>query len=317
MNKSIEVKTPVVVLVGPTAIGKTELSFIITDKFDAEVVSMDSMQVYRYMDIGTAKPSEEEMSRVKHHLIDIVNPDEQYNAARFVKDCLSALKQIGDRGKVALVTGGTGLYLSALINGLSPEIKVKDEVRKKLRARAESTNIEKLHQELSKLDPESGNRIAKSDKQRILRGLEIFLSTGIPWSVHIAEQKKRKAPLSFANIILLGLTCDRSLLHERIELRSKNMIKSGLLEEVEGLLSMGYKENLSAMQSIGYRHACEVLKGSWTPDFMIERLAIDTRRYAKRQMTWFRNQLELDWYDRKDREGVVGRIDSFLDNTIR
>ncbi len=299
------ISAPVLVLVGPTAIGKTALSLKIAEQFQCEIISMDSMQVYRYMDIGTAKASPEERAQVPHYLIDICNPDEQYNAARFVTDALDAIDDITTRGKVPLITGGTGLYLSSLLNGLFTEVTVDESVRLDVRKQYEEKGREAAYAELLKVDSVAAERIHINDTQRLLRGLEIFHSTGIPWSKHLESQQLKQPPISFQHLLVLGLTCERSRLYERIEKRTRMMMDSGLMEEVKSLQKMGFDEQLASMQAIGYRHAVQYLKGSQPLEIIIKELVRDTRRYAKRQMTWFKKQKQLKWYDQDNDAPVL------------
>lgn len=303
---------PVIVLVGPTAIGKTSLSLQLVDRFDCEIISMDSMQVYRYMDIGTAKPSQEEQGLVRHHLLDLVNPDEQYDAARFVKDALQAIDSIAGRKRTVLLTGGTGLYQKALFEGLFTAIPTDQEIRQHLQHRLQEEGREVLHTELCKIDPLSGKRIHKNDTQRLLRGLEIYLSSGRRWSDLLQEQKQKGQVPHFNRVCQVALTCERSELYQRIEKRSNMMIKHGFIEEVEKLRAMGYSEELPSMQSIGYRHVNNLLSGKWDRRTMFEYLLRDTRRYAKRQMTWFGKNKNLRWFDIKQKELVVEKISNSL-----
>lgn len=303
---------PVIVLVGPTAIGKTSLSLQLVDRFDCEIISMDSMQVYRYMDIGTAKPSQEEQALVRHHLLDLVNPDEQYDAARFVKDALQAIDSIAGRKRTVLLTGGTGLYQKALFEGLFTAIPTDQEIRQHLQHRLQEEGREVLHTELCKIDPLSGKRIHKNDTQRLLRGLEIYLSSGRRWSDLLQEQKQKGQVPHFNRVCQVALTCERSELYQRIEKRSNMMIKHGFIEEVEKLRAMGYSEELPSMQSIGYRHVNNLLSGEWDRRTMFEYLLRDTRRYAKRQMTWFGKNKNLRWFDIKQKELVVEKISNSL-----
>lgn len=307
-----EIEAPVLVLVGPTAIGKTALSFDIVREFDCEIISMDSMQVYRHMDIGTAKPGRAELESVRHYLIDILNPDEQYNAARFVRDCLAAVKEITGRGKIPLITGGTGLYLSALLNGLFDDIKVEEPVRQELQARLNDKGAAVLYEEFRMVDPVSAARIHYNDKQRILRGLEIYRSTGVPWSVHLDRQKEQQPQVRFTRLLEIGLTCEREILYQRIEQRTAAMLKQGLVEEVRALRDRGYSPTLHSMQSIGYRHANQLLDRQWNAAQMKEYLVRDTRRYAKRQMTWFRRCAAMHWHEPADTDEILGRIEQHL-----
>ncbi len=313
MRGPVEITGPVLVLVGPTAIGKTALSLAIGERFGCEIVSMDSMQVYRYMDIGTAKPDAAERSRVQHHLIDIVDPDEQYNAARFVTDALAAVDDIIRRDRIPLLTGGTGLYLRALTQGLFEAVPISAEVRRRLRQRLAREGREALFAELARIDPITAARIHVNDTQRLLRALEIFHATGQPWSTHLERQRRTPRQVCFANILQICLTCDRDRLYRRIEKRARLMLERGLVEEVEHLLAMGFSASLPSMQSIGYRHVNRYLAGDWSLDQAREYLIRDTRRYAKRQLTWFRKNPDLVWCEQGEGEGIVDRIGRFLD----
>ncbi len=306
------IMTPVLVLVGPTAIGKTDLSLRIAAEFGCEIISMDSMQVYRYMDIGTAKVSKTERQLVAHHLIDIIDPDEQYDAARFVNDARNAITMITSRGKIPLITGGTGLYLRSLINGLFDEINVKDEEREMLRRRLDNEGREALHQELLQVDPESGRRIHKNDTQRLLRGLEIYYSTGMPWSEHLQKQAQAVQRPLLSKVLNLGLTCDRKLLHDRIKARSVSIMQVEFKNEVELLFERGYSQDIPSMRSIGYRHMSACITGQWDLETATDALIKDTRRYAKRQMTWFRRHREMRWHDIQCTDEALADITKFL-----
>ncbi len=306
---------PVIVLVGPTAIGKTALSLQLVQRFDCEIVSMDSMQVYRHMNIGTAKPDPEEQALVPHHLLDIVNPDEQYDAARFIKDAVAAMADIATRKRTVLLTGGTGFYLKALLEGLFTAMPADKNVRRNLQQRLQEEGREVLHAELCEIDPVSGAKIHKNDSQRLLRALEIYQTSGKTWSALLREQKEANAQnrITFKRLFQVALTCERPKLYQRIEERSKIMLNRGLVEEVAGLLDMGYASELPSMQSIGYRHVNNLLAGTWNRDEMIEHLVRDTRRYAKRQLTWFSRQQGLNWFEREQQDGVGDRIAAELD----
>jgi tRNA dimethylallyltransferase len=299
---------PVIVLVGPTAVGKTELSFRLAERFNCEIISMDSMQVYRGMDIGTAKPSLEERAQVPHHLIDIAEPDEQYDAARFVSDALAAFEEIAARGKTALLTGGTGLYLKALFEGLFEALPANKAIRERLQARLAEEGRAVLHAELCRIDPATGARVHLNDTQRLLRGLEIFQASGRTWTELITEQQAGQGRAVFSRVYLAGLRCDKAELHERIARRSLMMLESGLIEEVERLRQMGYGPELPSMQAIGYRHVNSFLVGEWTQAEMLEQLIFDTRRYAKRQMTWFSANKELRWFQREEYALIADEI---------
>lgn len=304
------------VLVGPTAIGKTDLSLLLADRFRCEIVSVDSMQVYKYMDIGTAKVSLEERARIPHHLIDMVEPDEEYDAASFVRDALQAIEQIHGRGRVPLLTGGTGLYLRALMDGLSSGIGQFPEIREQLQQRLALVGHQVLHDELMQCDRYSAERINANDTHRLLRALEIYQATGIPWSEHIMEHQKQKTR-RFSNILQIGLTCERDLLYRRIDLRTSLMLKSGLEQEVRGLIARGYSPQLKSMQAIGYRHMNNYLDGIWNRAETERLLARDTRRYAKRQYTWFAAIPELEWFEVQDHQAIINRIDSWSQSSYQ
>jgi tRNA dimethylallyltransferase len=291
------VTQPVLVLVGPTAIGKTALSLELASTFDCEIVSMDSMQVYRYMDIGTAKVTSNERRRIPHHLIDIVNPDEEYDAERFVDDSYKVIKDILKRNKTPLITGGTGLYLRALTEGLFAGGMQYPELRAQLKIRLANEGNSILHKELSLCDCISAERIHVNDTQRLIRALEIYYGSGIPWSQHLHFQAEGKEHPRFTNMKRIGLTCERGILYERINKRCSIMINAGLEQEVQGLLEAGYHTELKPMMSIGYRHMVNYLKGIWDKQEMELYLARDTRHYAKRQFTWFLKTADMHWFD--------------------
>ncbi|CAK8725831.1 tRNA (adenosine(37)-N6)-dimethylallyltransferase MiaA [Candidatus Electrothrix aarhusensis] len=313
------INCPIIVLVGPTAVGKTALSLRLVQRFACEIVSMDSMQVYRHMDVGTAKPSSAEQASVPHHLIDIINPDEQYDAARFVNDALAAIKDIASRNRTVLLTGGTGLYLKALFEGLFDALPTDEGVRVQLRERLEQEGREALHAELCRIDPATGARVHANDTQRLLRGLEIYLVSGRTWTELIAEQQEQQQQQKaggqgsrFTQVFQVALDCEREQLYQRIALRSQLMLEQGMIEEVEQLRSMGYAPDLPSMQSIGYKHVNNLLSGQWNQAEMVEYLVRDTRRYAKRQMTWFRKNQELNWFVRDDYDRIAAQAATVL-----
>ena len=312
MTDAVTSPPVLLVLIGPTAIGKTALSLELAESFNAEIISVDSMQVYRKMDVGTAKASAQELTRVPHHLINIIDPDEAYDAARFIVDAEAAITEISQRGRVVLLTGGTGLYLRALFQGLADAPPIHPELRQHLHQRLHSEGRNALFQELSKLDPESAARIHPNDSQRLVRALEIALHTGKPWSKHIENQGNRNR--KFNNYLQIGLRCERSQLYKRINLRTSLMMQQGLEEEVRNLINMGYSPELKSMQSIGYRHFVNYIQGSWSLEECERLLARDTRRYAKRQFTWFGRDKSIKWFERRDREGVMTEVGRWLEN---
>lgn len=301
---------PTIVLVGPTAIGKTSLSIELAHAFDCEIIGVDSMQIYKYMDIGTAKITPAEMDGIRHHLIDIVFPDQEYDAARFVRDARSAAQEIAQRGRIPLMTGGTGLYLKAYAEGLFDALPANPAIRDGLQIRLTREGSWKLHEELQLCDPVSAQRIHFNDSARIIRGLEIFLVTGTPWSQHLKEQERGASDVQ--HLLILGLTCQRDRLYERINRRTELMVAAGLEEEVRMLLAQGYGPGLKSMSSIGYRHMLSFIDGSWSREEMVEYLARDTRRYAKRQYTWFNKTRGLRWFDIGDKDRLKTEISSWL-----
>lgn len=307
MASDFSIDFPVLVLIGPTAIGKTSLSLQLAHRFDCEIVSMDSMQVYRHMDIGTAKIKEEEMENIPHHLLDVVNPDEDYDAGRYVTDALATIRSINARGKMALITGGTGLYLRSLTQGLVSEIPTDHEIREKLQHQLEQQGVDKLFDELQQCDPATAVRIHKNDHYRLLRALEIYHLTGVPWSDHIRSQQKVKAQ-RFSTLLEIGLSCDRRLLYKRIDKRTVLMKEQGIEQEVRTLLDMGYHPGLKPMKALGYRHMINYLEGIWQEDEAFRLLARDTRHYAKRQYTWFNKSRSIQWFEVSCIDEIIKKI---------
>ena len=301
---------PAIALIGPTGVGKTALSLAIAEQFGCEIISVDSMQVYRHMDIGTAKATAEERARVAHHLLDVVDPDEEYSVARYIDDASAAMAKIRARGRVALLVGGTGLYLRGLEEGLFTMAEGGDPVvRERLQARLAEEGADGLHRELAGRDPESAARIHPNDRYRLLRALEILAVTGRPWSEHLARSRQRAV---LQNVLKLGLTRTREELYQRINRRVGQMVEQGLLDEVRDLLARGYGAELKAMQAIGYRHMVEFLAGEHDWQESLDLLARDTRRYAKRQYTWFRRDPEICWQEPEQHRAVFDLIHRYL-----
>jgi tRNA dimethylallyltransferase len=321
-NNPTKPDPPLLFLSGPTAVGKTELSLQIAERFSCEIIGVDSMQVYRYMDIGTAKPTVAERSRIPHYLIDIVDPDVNYTLGTFVRDAEEAIQNIFSNKNIPLLAGGTGLYFKGLLKGVFDEFAGTDGgsatnpekrklIKKNLQERLKEEGSSRLHSDLAALDPESAERIHPNDIQRIFRGLEIFYSTGIPWSRHLANQSGKKARYRVLNV---GLTRPREELYTRIDQRVQQMAEQGLLTEVENLLTMGFDSTLKSMQSLGYRHMINFIEGNWSWEQTLELLARDTRHYAKRQFTWFKNDSEIIWHDVRETDAIFDDIRNFLKN---
>ena len=285
-----------IAIMGPTASGKTDLAIELVKHFPCEIISVDSALVYRGMDIGTAKPTKQELEQAPHHLIDIREPDQTYSAADFRNDCLALMKDITARGKIPLLVGGTMLYFKALQEGLSPLPSADDKVRKKLEAEADEQGWEVMHQRLCQIDPLAAQRIHKNDPQRIQRALEVYEICGRPMSDLWAEQQSERLDYRLIKIVLFPE--DRSVLHKRIELRFKKMVEQGFLDEVEDLKKYKHVDlNLTSMRSVGYRQALEYLDGQYGLDEMINRGIYATRQLAKRQITWLRKEANANFYD--------------------
>lgn len=320
--------TPLIALVGPTAVGKTGVILTLAERLGAEAVNLDSMQVYRYMDIGTAKPTAEERRVVRHHLLDQVNPDEEYNVNRFIGDAERVCLEIGDRGRVPILTGGTGLYLKGFQEGLfamDPASLAEQEANpegEKVRADLKRALVEQgraaLHEKLSVMDPVSAARIHPNDTSRLLRALEVYALTGRPWSELLARQHvTNDPPGSRKSILKIGLTGDRQWLYERINRRAAQMLAGGFIEEVEKLLAMGFGRDLKPMKAIGYRHVVEFLEGRRGQPDTLTLLARDTRRYAKRQLTWFCRDPEIVWFRPEQLAEITALVESYLANFVR
>lgn len=305
-------KIPAIVLIGPTAIGKTSLSLQLAKRFNCEIVSVDSVQVYRYLDVGTAKVSMAERMQVAHHLIDIVDPDMPYDAMQFVKDAQDAIAEITAKNKIPLLTGGTGLYFRALMDGIFSGPPTDPLTRQSLRRIMEREGLHKLHELLVSIDCKMGSKIHKNDAHRIMRGLEIYYATGKPWSQHLDEQERGTGLAESMDFIKIGLTCPRETLYRRIDRRTEMMLENGLEEEVRSLNLRGYGKELKPLQSIGYRHIHNYLDNIWTKEEMVRLLARDTRRYAKRQYTWFNKEKDLTWFDISNQQAAFDLLEKRL-----
>ena len=282
----LQQRPPLLAIVGPTGIGKTALAVFLSREVSMEVVSADSRQIYRGMDIGTGKPTREEQAAVPYHLVDVVDATEPYHAARFRRDALKAIEEIRRRGRLPVIVGGTGLYVRALLRGLSPAPPADPEFRAALRRRADAEGTPALHERLRRVDPKAAARIGPHDLVRITRALEVFHLTGRPLS---SLHDWGKADLPF-RLLMVGLTMDRSRFYRRLELRCQKMIDQGLVEEVKTLLDRGVDPSCPAMQGIGYRHVVAHLEGKWSLPEAVRMMQRDTKRYAKRQWTWFRRE---------------------------
>lgn len=295
---------PLLVLAGPTAVGKTDLSIAVAEALDGEIINADSTLVYRYMDIGTAKPSLAERRGVPHHLIDIISPDEPFSVAEFVQLVRQTIAAVHGRRRLPILVGGTGLYLKAVVEGYAfPTARGNPALREKLRRIAETEGKEALHRRLAAVDPQKAARLHPNDVKRVIRALEIYEELKQPMS---QMEKKEVAPY---DVLFLVLTRPRPILYERINRRVLEQIRQGLVEEVAGLLARGYSPKLFSLQTLGYKEIIAYLKGLSTLEEAIRLIQRNTRHLAKRQLTWFRGQVGITWLELGDnREDDVARI---------
>jgi tRNA dimethylallyltransferase len=301
-------KPRVAALVGATAVGKTAVALALAQSFGAEIVNADSLQVYRELDIGTAKPSLEERELAPHHLIDVADPPESFDAARFCREGRAVLDDLRRRGVPPLVVGGTGLYLKALLGGLFAQGEPAPGVRERVRQELASLGLPVLYARLIHLDPATASRLHPHDTYRIVRALEVISATGRPLSEFIKAHRFQDAPFQ---VLKLGLKLDREELYRRIELRVELMLEAGWLNEVEGLLRR-YPPDIKPLQALGYRHLINYLTGRWSWDEALTLLARDTRRYAKRQVTWFSSDPEVRWFHPDQVEEMAAALAEFF-----
>ncbi len=301
---------PLVIVLGPTAVGKSEHALELAQRFDMEIINTDSMQVYRGMDIGSAKPSPAQRKLVTHHLIDIKNPDEDFSAAQFRKEALNSIASLHRKGKLPLLVGGTGLYIRALTRGLFPAPPADQRLREELKEQQKNKGKWYLHRELTKIDPAAASRIHPNDTFRVIRALEVFHLTG----KSISEQhQNHQFKESYFNVLKIGLTRDRKELYDRIERRVDLMITSGLAEEVKSLLTKGYPPTIKPFQSLGYKQVLGFLQGETDMDEAVQLIKRNTKRYAKRQITWFKKDKEIQWITLPQQSPEIGEaIKKFL-----
>ncbi len=301
----IDLMEPVIVIVGPTASGKTKLSIELAGRISGSIVSADSMQIYRYMDIGTAKPDAVEMSGIRHYMLDEVDPDENFSVARYRECALGYISRIISEGKRPIVAGGTGLYINSLIYNINFSETICDEdLRESLRKEAQDKGNRFIYEKLLSIDPEAASRIHENDTKRIIRAIEVYEHTKKTISEHIKESRQEPSPYRY---IVFGLDWDREKLYARIEKRIDKMLEDGLADEVKRLVDMGYDRGGTAMQGIGYKEVLDYLKGSRTFEETVYILKRDTRHYAKRQMTWFRRIEGINWL-RVDENSDFGEL---------
>ena len=293
-------KEKLILIVGPTAVGKTELSIKIAKEFDGEVFSIDSMQIYRGMDIGTAKIADEEMRGVPHYLLDIINPDEDFSVSDFRERAYKCIKEISSRKKLAIGVGGTGLYVNSLVYDLNfSSSKSSDRIRDKYWKLAEKYGNEYIMDILKSIDIKTAERLNLNDTKRIIRGIEVYELTGKKMSDSYNDFRKENNDFS---LTIIGLNRNREKLYERINKRVDIMLEKGLVNEVENLLSQGYSKDLTSMKAIGYKEVIEYIDGKISYDEMVELLKRNSRRFAKRQITWFKRDNRINWFNYDDFE---------------
>lgn len=304
-------KLPLLVIVGPTAVGKTAYCIELALRLRTEIVTADSMQVYRGMNIGTAKPDAEEQRGIPHHGIDLVDPDEECNVADYRQHALESIASIHERGMLPILTGGTGLYIRAVVDEfLFPERGADWALRRRLEEEAEQAGRPALHARLRAVDPETAARLHPNDLRRVVRALEVYERTGRPLSEHLREARGKGSPF---DLLMFGLTRPRHELYERINARVHEQIRAGLVEEVSALLERGLDEDDVSMKGLGYKEIIAYLKGRCTLEEAITILQRDTRHYARRQLTWFRADKRIQWLDMSRYDTVEDALTPVID----
>lgn len=298
----------IIVIVGPTAVGKTYVSIELAKKLGTEIISADSMQIYKGMDVGTAKIKTEEMQGIKHHMIDLIYPDENYSVSDFKREAEKNIDEMISRGKVPVIVGGSGLYVNSLIYDLDfSNAKSNEKLRDYYTYYHKEHGEDALYEKLKKIDPESAEKIHKNNVKRVIRALEVYDLTGRKFSETNTDIRKKSSKYDF---ILIGLSMDRKILYERINQRVDKMINEGLVEEVKSLIDKGFEKKLISMQAIGYKEIIEFLEGNITFEEAVNILKQNTRHFAKRQFTWFLKDENVKWFDIED----VNKIDASLEN---
>lgn len=298
----------VILIVGPTCSGKTKLSLKLAEVLNTEIISADSRQIYKYLNIGTAKPSDEELKTIKHHFIDYLEPDIDYNVSRYEKESLQIISELIINNKVPVVAGGSGLYIKAIVDGIFDTADTDEDYRAYLKDMKDRYGNEYIYGMLEKIDPLSARTMLPQNWKRVIRALEVYHLTGKS-IVELQKEYIRKTDFEF---LLFGLLWDRKRLYDNIETRVNDMIKRGLISEVENILSMGYNEKLNSLNTVGYKEIINYLKGNLTLEEAIGLIKRNTRRYAKRQMTWFRKDERIEWLKVEKNEDIDRHINYIL-----
>jgi tRNA dimethylallyltransferase len=308
-----ENKPKIIVICGPTAVGKTSVAIDFAGIFNGEIISADSRQIYRYMNIGTAKPTPEQLAEIPHYMIDFLDPDQHFDARQFAQMAHDIILKLSGKNQVPFIVGGTGLYIKALLNGLFEDNFSDISVRGRLKKEADEYGKNTLYERLLKIDPHTANRLHPNDIYRIIRALEVFEISGKSIS---SWHREHRFSETRHRVLKLGIYLDRETLYKRIDQRVDMMISEGLVEEVRAILKRGYSPDLKAMKAIGYSQVIDYLMGNCTLDKTIRTLKRDTRRYSKRQMTWFRADSEINWVKPSEINTVIPLINKFLEKKI-
>ena len=298
----------VIVIVGPTCSGKTRLGIQLANKLNGEIISADSRQIYKYLNIGTAKPEEQILKKVKHYFIDQLEPDEDFNVSKFEKEALKIIQEIFGESKQPIVVGGTGLYIKALIDGIFDTVDTDEEYRHDLLELKDKFGNDFLYDKLKQADPESAGKMQPSNWKRIIRALEVYHLTGERIGIH---QEKYERKIDF-NFVQYGLNWERKTLYNNIESRVDKMINAGLVDEVKEIIDKGFNKNLNSLNTVGYKEIISFIKGEITLERAAELVKRNTRRYAKRQMTWFRKDQRIKWFDVKAVEEINNVCEQIL-----
>ena len=301
-------ESKVIVIAGPTCSGKTTLSLLLAEKTNSEIISADSRQIYKYLNIGTAKPSKYQLTKTRHHFIDILYPDEDFNVSKYENESLKIIRDLLSQNKVPVVVGGSGLYIKALVDGIFDTVGTDEDYRKGLLEMRKNFGNEFLFSELKKVDPNSAEKMLPQNWKRVIRALEVFHLTGKPIGVHHYEHK-RTTEITFCQY---GLMWDRVLLYQNIEKRVDDMIEHGLIDEVKDILQMNYDEKLNSLNTVGYKEIISFIKGSIDLERAVELIKRNTRRYAKRQLTWFKSDDRITWFDVKDKNSLSSIADEII-----